>query len=152
MYWKRSKPNCNGNRHDKMALKTTCIKNVKFKIVKMRTSCQNIGYFYHSENLNWAAQNRWLGRGLDIAGMKPIEIAGSYTLLWRVTDTLHVDHMIIPCSVGNNAFLLCKARKLYTQILAMQSVNGFDFTFAVLWFNCSLLAHHLRGKIEIIVP
>jgi len=25
---------CNGNRCDKMALRTTCIKNVKFKIVK----------------------------------------------------------------------------------------------------------------------
>jgi len=38
-----------------VALKTTFIKNVKFKVIKMRTGCQNIGYFCYSENLNWAA-------------------------------------------------------------------------------------------------
>jgi len=57
---------------DKVALRTTCIKNVKFKIIKIRTSCQYIGYFYYSENLNWATQNLRLGHmrptglGLDI--------------------------------------------------------------------------------------
>jgi len=40
MYCKRSNPNCNGNRHDKAALSTTCIKNVKLKINKRRTGCQ----------------------------------------------------------------------------------------------------------------
>jgi len=25
MYWKRSNPNCNGNRRDKVTLRTTCI-------------------------------------------------------------------------------------------------------------------------------
>ena len=65
--WKRSNSNCNGNRRDKAVLKTTCNKNVKFKIVKIRTSCQYVGYFYYSKNLNWAAQNVRLGRGLDIA-------------------------------------------------------------------------------------
>jgi len=36
------------------------------------TCCQYSGYFYYSENLNWAAGNLWLGRiqpvghGLDI--------------------------------------------------------------------------------------
>jgi len=56
-----------------MALRTTCIKNVKFKIIKIRIGCQYVGYFYYSENLNWAAQNLRLGRmppdgrGLDIA-------------------------------------------------------------------------------------
>jgi len=58
-----------------VALRTTCIKNVKFKIIKIRTGCQYVGYFYYSENLNWAAQNLRLGRmrpealGLDIAGL-----------------------------------------------------------------------------------
>jgi len=28
-----------------------------------------MGYFYYSENLNWAAQNLRLNRGLDIAGI-----------------------------------------------------------------------------------
>jgi len=55
-----------------VALKTTCIKNVKLKIVKIRTGYQYTGYFYYSKNLNWAAQNlrlghrRPVGRGLDI--------------------------------------------------------------------------------------
>ena len=55
-------PNCNGHRHDKVALRATCIKNVKLKIIKTRTGCQYVGYFYYSENLNWAAQNPRLGR------------------------------------------------------------------------------------------
>jgi len=55
MYSKRWNPNCNGNRRDKVALKTTCIKNIKFKIIKIRTGSQYIGYFCCSENLNWAA-------------------------------------------------------------------------------------------------
>jgi len=45
----------------KMALRTTCIKNVKLKIIKTRAGCQYIGSFYYSKNLNWAAQNLWLG-------------------------------------------------------------------------------------------
>ena len=38
-------------------LRTTCTKNVKFKIVKIRTGYQYqyIGYFPYSENVNWAA-------------------------------------------------------------------------------------------------
>jgi len=48
-----------------MALKTTCIKNVKFKIIKIRTGCQYVGYFCYSETLNWAAQN------LRLDGMRP---------------------------------------------------------------------------------
>jgi len=55
MYWKRSHPNCNGNRRDKVALRTICIKNDKFQIIKIRTGCQYVGYFYYSKNLNWAA-------------------------------------------------------------------------------------------------
>jgi len=57
MCGKRWNPDCSGNRRDKAALKTTCIKKVKFKIIKIRTGCQHIGYFYYRENLNWAAQN-----------------------------------------------------------------------------------------------
>jgi len=67
MSWKRSNPKCNGNRRDKVALRTACNKNVKFKIIKLRTSFQYVEYFYYSQNLNWAAQNLWLGRGLNIA-------------------------------------------------------------------------------------
>jgi len=52
----RSNPNSKGNRRDKVALKTTCIKNVKFKFIKMGTGCQDVGHFYYSENLIWAAQ------------------------------------------------------------------------------------------------
>ena len=44
--------NCNINRRDKVALKTTYIKNFKFTIIKTRTGCQNIAYFYYSHNLN----------------------------------------------------------------------------------------------------
>jgi len=57
MHWKRSNPNCNGGRLDKVELRTTCIKNVEFKIIKIRNGCQYLGYFYYSEHLNWAAQN-----------------------------------------------------------------------------------------------
>ena len=55
MYWKRSNRNRNGNRRDKVGLKTTCIKSVKFKIIKKKTGCQYKGYFQYSKNLNWAA-------------------------------------------------------------------------------------------------
>jgi len=75
MTWKRSNTNCNGNRRDKAVLRTTCNKKVKFNIIKTRTRCQYVGWFYYSENLNWAAQNfrlgrmRTAGRGLDIADL-----------------------------------------------------------------------------------
>jgi len=38
------------------------MKNAKLKIIKIRTGCQCIGYFYYSVNLIWAAQNLRLGR------------------------------------------------------------------------------------------
>jgi len=47
------------------------IKNVKFKIIKTRTGCQYVGYFYYSENLNWVAQNPEPCRGLDIGSLNP---------------------------------------------------------------------------------
>jgi len=59
--------NCNINRRVKVALKTTYIKNVKITIIKTRTSCQNIAYFYYSDDLKWAAQNIRLG-GMRAAG------------------------------------------------------------------------------------
>jgi len=49
MHSKRSNHNCNGNRRDKMALGTTCIKDVKLKIIKIRTGCQHVDYFHYSE-------------------------------------------------------------------------------------------------------
>jgi len=55
MHWNRSNPNCNGNRRDKVALRTTCSKNVKLKIIKIRSGCQHVAYFYYSKNLNRAA-------------------------------------------------------------------------------------------------
>jgi len=55
MYWKCSNPNRNDYRRDEVALRNICIKNVKFKIIKTRTGCQYMGYFYYSKNLNWAA-------------------------------------------------------------------------------------------------
>ena len=38
-----------------MVLRTTCIKNIKFKVIKTRIGYQYIGYFYYSVSLNWAA-------------------------------------------------------------------------------------------------
>jgi len=39
MYRKCLNPNCNGNRRDTVALKTTCIKTPKRKIIKIGTGC-----------------------------------------------------------------------------------------------------------------
>jgi len=56
-----------------MALRTTCIKILKLKIMKIRIGCQYVGYFHYSIHLNWAAKKLRLGcmlsagRGLDIA-------------------------------------------------------------------------------------
>jgi len=61
MQLQRSNPNCSSNTRDKVALNTTCIKHVKFKITNIWTGCQYIGYFCYSGNLNWTAQNLWLG-------------------------------------------------------------------------------------------
>ena len=62
---KASNPNCHGERRNKVALRTTCIKNVKFKIIKIRTGCEYVRYFYHSENnINWAEKKLRLGHML----------------------------------------------------------------------------------------
>jgi len=39
-------PNHIGNKCDEIALKTTCIKNVKFKIIKIKTGCHYAGYTF----------------------------------------------------------------------------------------------------------
>jgi len=36
---------CTQYRRDEVALRTTCIKNFKIKIIKIRTVCQYEGYF-----------------------------------------------------------------------------------------------------------
>jgi len=54
-----------------VALRTTCIKNIKFKIIKIRIGCQYVGYFYYSQNLLCRAKSSTgphAGRGSDIAG------------------------------------------------------------------------------------
>jgi len=58
MHSKRLNPNCNGNRRDKVALKTTFFKHVKFKNIKTRTSCQYASYFYKTgshKTFDWTA-------------------------------------------------------------------------------------------------
>ena len=107
-------PNCNGNRRDKVALRTTCIKNVKFKIIKTRTGCQYVGYFYYSENLNWAAQNprlgcmRATGHGLDIADLNKL-VTVNYTrnmakfCLYQEKN----EHTKRFQKIPNSRFLLC---------------------------------------------
>ena len=72
MYWKCSNPNCHGNRRDKVAPRTTCIKNVKFKIIEIRTGCQYVGYFYYNENLTGSAKlsaGPWVGHSWPSSGM-----------------------------------------------------------------------------------
>jgi len=33
-------------RRDKVALRVTCMRNVKYRIIKIRTVCQYVGYLY----------------------------------------------------------------------------------------------------------
>jgi len=48
----------------------------QIKVIKIRKGCQYVGYFYYSENPNWAAQNLRLGRWLDIAVLEIIANPG----------------------------------------------------------------------------
>jgi len=52
------------------------MKNVNFKFIKTTTGCHYVRYFYYSENLNCAAQNPRLGRGLDMAGLDEVNREG----------------------------------------------------------------------------
>ena len=60
-------------RRDKVAVRTTCIKNIKFKIIKTNwlSVCRLL---ILQRKLIWAAQNLQLGRGLDIFG---IDLSGT---------------------------------------------------------------------------
>ena len=61
-------------RRDKVALRTTCIKNVKFKIIK-KDRLSVVRILLLQRNLKWAARNLRLGRmqpagsWLDIADL-----------------------------------------------------------------------------------
>ena len=74
MYWKRSDPNCSGQSMMKRHWWPPASKMSNSRLLR-RTGCQYVGYFYYSDNLNWAARNLRLGRmrpegcGLDIAGL-----------------------------------------------------------------------------------
>jgi len=79
-----------------VALRTTYIKNVKFKVIKIRKGCQHVGYFYYSKNLNWAAQNLRLGCGLDIAGLEPVSACGASLITAKCTQhtfAVHYKHL-----------------------------------------------------------
>jgi len=77
MYRKRSDPNCNGQGMIKRHWRPSASKMSTSRLLR-RTGCQYVGYFYYSENLNWAARNLRLGRGLDIAGLDRINIPFYY--------------------------------------------------------------------------
>jgi len=76
------------NRRDKLALMTTCIKNVKFMIIKIKTCCQYMRYFYYSKNPNWAAQNLRLGHMQQLPGSREFGPGSNSlsTLVYRVTS------------------------------------------------------------------
>jgi len=72
MSWKHSKPNCNGIRRDNVALRTTCNKTVKFRIIKIRTGCQFVRYFTTAKpklGRTKPSTGPHAARGLDIAGL-----------------------------------------------------------------------------------
>jgi len=52
----------------KVALRTTCIKNVKFKTIKIRSGCQYVGYFYWTglhKTFDWATCGPQVGHSWD---------------------------------------------------------------------------------------
>jgi len=51
--------------------------------MKIRTGYKYVGYFHYSEQINWAAQNLRLGRGLGIAAL-----GGSASLTTRERQLL----------------------------------------------------------------
>ena len=75
MYWKCSNPNCHGNRRDKVAPRTTCIKNVKFKIIEIRTGCQYVDTFTTTkpngqcQTFDWATCGPRVGHSWPSSGM-----------------------------------------------------------------------------------
>jgi len=93
MYWKRSNHNCNGNRRDKTAHRTTCIFDASCQIKdyqnKDRLSVCRL--LLLKRNLNRAAQSLRLGRmqperrGLDIADLSKGNrwAGGNFFPLWQ---------------------------------------------------------------------
>jgi len=67
-----------------MGLKTTCTKNVKFKIIKIRTGCPYIGCLCYNKYLNWAAQNLWMGHGFDPCYSQRMSTWFHYSFRWVV--------------------------------------------------------------------
>jgi len=60
---------CNRDRCDKVALRTTCTKNVKLKIIKIRTGCQHVLPPQQKPNLDCTkpSTRSHVAHGLDIA-------------------------------------------------------------------------------------
>jgi len=131
-------PDCSGSKRDKVVLRTTCIKNVKLKIIKTRTGCQYVGYFYYSKSLNWAAENPRLDRGLDVAVLSQMKIPNlkdSLCLGWG-------DHWILPlrakrirCLVplAHNGSGVFGAKRLF--LASVCCVKAFRSTFRAMSFQ-----------------
>jgi len=109
-YWKRSNPNCNGNRRDEVVQRTTCIKNVKFKIVKIRTGCQYAGYFYYVQRKPKLGRIRpVLGRGLDITGL---DKKGSNQRLFKYQNRITHVRRLLCSGVGTVQVLITTGTSL----------------------------------------
>ena len=106
-----------------MALRITCNKNVKFKIIRIRKGCQYVGYFNYSEHLNWTARNLRLGRGLDIAGIG-VAKGGRSGTVW-FTLVAMIQKCTLKCGSTN-----CKANLEYTNVVKHA------FSQALLQQNC----------------
>jgi len=60
------------------------MKNVKFTIIKTRIGWQYVGYFYYTENLNWAACGPRVGHSCSGTFDSPhSQSAGTYSRSWR---------------------------------------------------------------------
>jgi len=94
-----------------VSLKTTCNKNVEFKVVKIRTICQYVGNFCFSENLNRAVQNPlgWAAR-LDIDGLDSVPNA---------RENINFEHCIM--AHDKNSQSLKHFRKIFQTSRAVQS-------------------------------
>jgi len=120
-----------------VALRTTGIKNVKFKIIKIRTNCRYVGYFYYSENLNWAAQNPRLGRmqahGLDIAELNKVgTLACRYFEGIETQVTIerkswqNMSQRVTPfCSIAMKPLAEKKIENFYWSLLLIREAFGF---------------------------
>jgi len=107
-----------------VALRITCIKNVKFNIIKIRTGCEYVRYFYYAENLNWAVQKLRLGRmcpesrWLDIAG------------LWQKRLLCHL------CSVTGNKKIV-----FYDTTSRLNKLTKYEWSPSCLWsVGCQIVS------------